>query len=234
VYTYISIPDMALPESAASADPESSSVPFGSLRESKFAHPGFGFERMSGQNTRTSASTMFQPQSLPAYSGIGSYFNANNNNLSTSSHSGIGSLLEEAEGRQSQVDSDCSGLSQVFDSGLQLNEQANHANPNPPAPSQTNFQQPCRDRDVPMSSSLTALDILTQIRQQSSPGRKATPASPDNKSPVDNSITQQQQQQEQTNQARNLHQLTNVAHDDDIEHHNPDTFEAFDFELDDC
>eukprot|EP00804_Cyclotella_cryptica_P003269 CCRYP_010504-RA/>CCRYP_010504-RA protein AED:0.01 eAED:0.01 QI:303/1/1/1/1/1/2/3142/374 len=245
-----SIPDMVLPESAASTDPTSSSVPYGSLRESKFSHPGFGIERMPGQISFGTDSANFQPQSLPAYSGshgIGSYFNMNNDLSRESSNSGIGSLLEESEEygrmRHSETDS-VSGISQAFSSGLQLNVQDNPGDTE--AGKQTAFPPSRRhvrttnDDPAPLSSSLTALDILKQIRQ--SPNRMTPMAHPDNRALDANNALQLQRQQIQ--HGRHWHEFDssspnydeaalNSAHDDKVEDNNPDTFEAFDFDLDD-
>lgn len=244
---------MSLPESVASTDPElSASLPYGSLRESKFAHPGFGFERVPS-HAQQQTTTTFQPQSLPAYGGIGSYFPANNNLSRDSSHSGIGSLIEESDEmggmRQSQTDS-VSGISQAMNSGLQLNEGGNYSGPG--GLSTVVFHQPIRDGptnnnydSAPLSSSLTALDLLTQMRQ--SPDRGTTIAPHDNRAQEEsNHLAQQPQQLEQQTAPpmQHLPQFSsyarhhssgvepNLAHDEEIDDNNPDTFEAFDFELD--
>ena len=105
-----SMPAMALPESATSNDPIASSVPYGSLRESRFAHPQHGSNNWQGQHRSVrfagdtngpSHATMmssshdynsghaFQPQSLPAYSGfggIGTYLNRHDNGNSSNNN----------------------------------------------------------------------------------------------------------------------------------------------------
>ena len=229
------IPDMSLPESAASTDPElSSSVPFGSLRESKFAHPGFGFERMPDRSQQQSTNN-FLPQSLPAYGGIGSYFPLNNNNSSrNSSQSGIGSLIEESDELKQSHNESVSGISQAMDYGLQLNEHEKSYGPG--GLSTAVYHQPLQDgpssnnlHSAPLSSSLTALDILTQIRQSPGGGLKAAPR--DNRNQADDISWPQ----ESTNQQLEKSPPMSSAHEDDniiMEDHNPDTFEAFDFELD--
>ena len=232
---------MLLPESAASTDPElSSSVTFGSLRESKFAHPGFGFKRMPDSSQQQS--TNFLPQSLPTR-GIGSYFPVNNNSSMNSSQSGIGSLIKESDELKQSYDESVSGISQAMDYGLQLNDQDNRY-----APGGLNtavYHQPLRDGpsnnsdSAPLSSSLTALDILTQSRQ--SPERGVSTASEKNRNQVDKISWPQEssnQEREHLMVQKSLPMQLPIeagqcsAHEDDMEDHNPDTFEAFDFELD--
>jgi hypothetical protein len=238
---------MVLPESAASTDPElASSVPYGSLRDSKFAHPGFGFERIPAQSSLAPQSTNFQPQSLPAYGGIGSYFNINNNNLSrNSSHSGIGSLIEESDENggitQSQQTDSVSGIAQIFNSGFQLSENNNHYS-GAGGLGTAVFHQPLRDGtannnyDAPLSSSLTALDILTRIRLSPEGGTTTAPSENRMQADLDH---QQQLEQQTAPRTHHLHQFgphyTQHSHDADeeLDDNNPDTFEAFDFELDD-
>jgi hypothetical protein len=239
------MPDFLLPESAASTDPElSSSVPFGSLR--KFAHPGFGFER-AGHAQQQSASANFQPQSLPAFGGIGLYFPSNNNLSKNSSHSGIGCLIEESEmgvTRQSQTDT-VSGISQAMNSGLQLNKSDNFSGSG--GLSATIYHQPLRDGPpsnfAPLSSSLTALDMLTQMRQSDS---EPTIDASNEAHTANNHLPQEGQEQQQIDQPvapplQPLHHLNphshqypesqpNSSQDDDIENNNPDTFGAFDCE----
>ncbi|KAK1748889.1 hypothetical protein QTG54_000828 [Skeletonema marinoi] len=104
-----SMPEIELPESVASTDPDlSSSVPFGSLRESQFTHPHLDRWQQSSSNNsyQQTTTTQFQPQSLPAYAstgsgGIGSFFLESNNATSSETNrnmlnesSGIGGLLE--------------------------------------------------------------------------------------------------------------------------------------------
>ncbi|KAL7520085.1 hypothetical protein ACHAWX_004830 [Stephanocyclus meneghinianus] len=238
-----SIPDMVLPESAASIDPTSSSLPYGSLRESKFSHPGFAIERVPGQISCGTEPANFQPQSLPAYSGshgIGSYFNIDNNFSRNSSNSGIGSLLEESEeiGRMRHSETDgVSGITQVFSSGLQLHEPDNAGYPE--ARNQTTFPPSLRHfgttnvDPAPLSSSLTALDILKQIRQR--PDRTTPIANPDNRAFVaDNSLQQRQHWREFNSLAPKCDEAEpNSTHDDEVGDNNPDTVEAFDFDLED-
>ena len=241
------IPDMLLPESAASTDPElSEPAPYGSLRESKFAHPGFGFERMQAPITQQQSSNSFQPQSLPAFGGIGSYFPMNNNvSVSRDSiNSGIGSLIDESDeimmrSSHSQTDT-ISGLSQVMSSGLHLNERDNNPDGLGALP-RTNFHHPPPNNKAtnndpePLSSSLTALDMLTRMRQ--SPDRKTT-NKPINTIPTQPAMQQQLDQQ----QMQPLHRFnpyhgqhsnaaeTSATKDEEIEDYNPDVTGAFDFE----
>ena len=246
------IPDMLLPESAASTDPElSESAPYGSLRESKFAHPGFGFERMQGPITQQQSSNSFQPQSLPAYGGIGSYFPMNNNLSRDSINSGIGSLIEESDeimmrSSHSQTET-ISGLSQVMSSGLHLNEQEN--NPDglgglPPI----NFHEPppnsraTNNDPEPLSSSWTALDMLTRMRQSPDRGTANKPMNsevqPDSSAVPTQPALQQQLDPQQMqplhhfnpNHGQYLNATESSTRDEEIEDYNPDIYGAFDFE----
>lgn len=234
---------MVLPESAASTDPTSSSLPYGSLQESKFSHPGFAIERVPGRMSFGTEPANFQPQSLPAYSGshgIGSYFNINNNLSRNSSNSGIGSLLEESEEigrmRHSETDS-LSGITQVFSSGLQLNVPDNSADAE--ARNQATFPPSRRHfgtinvDPAPLSSSLTALDILKQIRQR--PDRMTPIANPDNRAGIANNPLQQQHHWHEFDSLSPKYDGAepNSTHDDDVEDNNPDTVEASDFDLED-
>ncbi len=115
--------------------------------------------------------------------GIGLYVIINHNLSRNSSNSGIGSLLEESEEigrmRHSETDS-VSGITQVFSSGLQLHVPDNAGDPE--ARNQTTFLPSRRHfgtinvDPAPLSSSLTALDILKQIRQR--PDRMTPIANP--------------------------------------------------------
>lgn len=229
-YLFYSMPDIVLPESATATD-ESSSVPYGSLRDSNFAHPGFGFNRQDQMNTSRAAamSSNFQPQSLPAFTegGIGAYISANNKNNTTRgfnhSGSGIGVLLQaEEESRTDEV----SGITEGC-AGLQLNEDINqggwaynNTGTNPPSQSD-NRGFGANDEDVPLSSSLTAIDLLTRIRQSPTSHKKAVNMSPNNTLNADCNVDPQLMQQQPQNAG------TPTSNDNDDSHEM-----AFDFELD--
>jgi hypothetical protein len=157
-------------------------------------------------------------------------------------------LIEESDENggitQSQQTDSVSGIAQIFNSGVQLNENNNYYSGSGGLGTAV-FHQPLRygtannNYDAPLSSSLTALDILTQIRL--SPEGGTTTAPSENRMRADESPLDQQQHLEQqiAPGTHHLHQsgphYTQHSHDADeeLDDNNPDTFEAFDFELDD-
>ncbi|KAL7460035.1 hypothetical protein ACHAXS_000503 [Conticribra weissflogii] len=184
-----SIPPMALPESVTSNDPIASSVPYGSLRESRFAHPQQrGLSQNDNFGTSSSHATMapstpshnsvnsFQPQSLPAHSGIGAYFNRQDNfpsaAVNVSTGTGIGGLLNEAENYE-QFNEDGGGIAGIMEryTGIQLNDNGESMNQRAlPIRQNTVFENTSglgqkRNDQAPLSSSLTALDILTMAHR---------------------------------------------------------------------
>ena len=233
---------MLLPESVVSTDPElSSSVPYGSLRDSKFAHPGFGFERIPTRSSFSQQQSTFQPQSLPAYGGIGFHYHVNDKHSRDSSNSGIGSLIEESDEVRRKQTANVSGITQVMNSGFNLNENDDQFSSG--GFNTTAFHQPLQDDpsdSAPLSSSLTALDILTKIRQES-PDRGAMAAPKDSDPETDNNTWYRQQHRQVGQQiAPHMHQFSPNTSQDQLNgdrnsptgEDNPDTFEAFDFELD--
>lgn len=227
----ISMPEMSLPESAASVDPDlSSSVPFGSLRESKFAHPHFDRWQQVNQEATT---TQFQPHSLPAYSsGIGTYFpdpsNANTVTNTSNELSGIGGLLEGDNNNYSR--DVVAGITDEYSQLTLENTSFDNGRPNHTID------------DENLSSSLTALDMMTRIRQTapltlqsqldtSQPNNAENPRI--TRLMENDSFHQHEQNNEQqlqysaAHQPRHLGENTAGGNTDD-----PDTFGAFDFELD--
>mmetsp|Transcript_15389 Transcript_15389/g.32389 ORF Transcript_15389/g.32389 Transcript_15389/m.32389 type:complete len:428 (+) Transcript_15389:84-1367(+) len=184
-----SIPPMALPESVSSNDPIASSVPYGSLRESRFAYPqqrglsqndNFGTSsshaKMASSNPGHNSLHSFHPQSLPAQSGIGAYFNRQDNIASAaenvSTGSGIGGLLNEAGNNQqfSEGSGDIAGIMerctdlQLNDDGESMNQRALPIHQNTAYENTSGFGGNNHDQ-APLSSSLTALDILTMAHR---------------------------------------------------------------------
>lgn len=229
-----SMPEMALPESAASVDPDlSSSVPFGSLRESKFAHPHFDRWQQKSNSNQEATTTQFQPHSLPAYSGgIGAYFpdpdNANTVTNTSNELSGIGGLLEGGNNNYSR---DVAGITDEYSQLTLENTSFDNGRPNHTI------------SDENLSSSLTALDMMTRIRQTApltlqSQLDTSQPNNAENPSITrlmeNNSFHQHEQNEQQLQYSaaqqpltRHLGENTVGGNTDD-----PDTFGAFDFELD--
>ena len=138
--------------------------------------------------------------------------------------------------RHSEADS-VSGITQVFSSGLQLHVPDNAGDPE--ARNQTTFPPSRRHfgttnvDPAPLSSSLTALDILKQISKR--PDRMTPIANPDNRALVtDNSFRQRQHWHEFNSLSPECDEAEpNSTHDDEVGDNNPDTVEAFDFDLED-
>lgn len=223
------MPEMALPESAASVDPDlSSSVPFGSLRESKFAHPHFDRWQQKSNSNQEATTTQFQPHSLPAYSGgIGAYFpdpnNANTVTNTSNESSGIGGLLEGDNN---------TGITDQYSQLTLENTAFDNGRPNHTI------------NDENLSSSLTALDMMTRIRQTApltlqSQLDTSQPNNAENPTRItrlteNNSFHQHEQNEQQLQYSaaqqtltRHIGENTAGGNTDD-----PDTFGAFDFELD--
>ena len=226
-----SMPEMALPESAASVDPDlSSSVPFGSLRESKFAHPHFDRWQQKSNSNQEATTTQFQPHSLPAYSGgIGAYFpDPDNANTVTNTSNGIGGLLEGGNNNYSR---DVAGITDEYSQLTLENTSFDNGRPNHTI------------SDENLSSSLTALDMMTRIRETApltlqSQLDTSQPNNAENPSITrlmeNNSFHQHEQNEQQLQYSaaqqpltRHLGENTTGGNTDD-----PDTFGAFDFELD--
>ena len=226
-----SMPEMALPESAASVDPDlSSSVPFGSLRESKFAYPHFDRWQQRSNSNQEATTTQFQPHSLPAYSGgIGAYFpdpsNANTVTNASNELSGIGGLLEGDNNNYSR--DVVAGITDGYSQLTLENTSFDNGRPNHTI------------NDENLSSSLTALDMMTRIRQtapltlqsQLDTSQPNNAENPRITRLMENNSFQQHEQNEQQLQysaaQRHLGENTAGGNTDD-----PDTFGAFDFELD--
>ena len=229
-----SMPEMALPESAASVDPDlSSSVPFGSLRESKFAHPHFDrWQQKSSNSNQEATTTLFQPHSLPTSCGIGAYFpdpsNANTITNTSNELSGIGGLLE---GDNNNYSRDVAGITDEYSQLTLENTAFDNGRPNHTI------------NDENLSSSLTALDMMTRIRQtapltlqsQLDTSQPNNAENPRITRSMENDSFHQHEQNEQQLQysaaqqplTRHLGENTAGGNTDD-----PDTFGAFDFELD--
>ncbi len=242
------MPEIALPESVASTDPDlSSSVPFGSLRESQFTNPHLDRWQQSNSNSNNQQTTMqFQPQSLPVYAstgsgGIGSFFPESNDAASSERNrsmlnesSGIGGLLEGSRdgdnnnyysrdiagitNEYNQLTLDGPGRTYAESNGLQGNGTFDNGRPN-----DTNDEGN-------LSRSLTALDMLTRIRQTAPPlappsQLERSEGNVDSRS--NSNLTGLIEQQQQFDGAR-PHADSNEQHYDA----DPDMFEAFDFELD--
>jgi len=231
-----SMPEIELPESVASTDPDlSSSVPFGSLRESQFTHPHLDRWQQSSSNNsyQQTTTTQFQPQSLPAYAstgsgGIGSFFPESNNATSSETNrnmlnesSGIGDLLEGSRDgdNNNNYSRDLAGITNDYNQ-LTLDVAGRHF-----------FFD---NDDGNLSRSLTALDMMTRIRQTAPlapPSQLERLESNGVDSSSNSNLTglMEQQQQQQYNAAQS-HVGGNEQHYD--HHADPDMFEAFDFELD--
>lgn len=242
------MPEITLPESVASTDPElSSSVPFGSLRESQFTHPHLDrWQQNNGSSYNQQTTTQFQPQSLPAYAstgsgGIGSFFpecndvtSSERNRSMLNESSGIGGLLEGSRDgdNNNYYSRDIAGITNEYNQlsldgpGAESNGQGNVTFDNG-RPNDTYD-------DGNLSRSLTALDMLTRIRQTAPPMAPPSQlnhseANVDSRSSSNLTGLIEQQQQLQYNAAR-PHADSNEQHYD--HHADPDMFEAFDFELD--
>lgn len=230
---------MILPESA---DLDlSSSVPFGSLRDSKFAHPRYDLwqQQSSSRGNNYQATTQFQPQSLPAYSGgIGAFFPESNyvgtENKKLNESSGIGGLLEGSqEGGNNNVSCDI----------IAVTEECSHLS------LETAGIGPMHTtNDENLSRSFTALDMMTRIRE-TTPSVAAAPPPPlsqlerleSNVEYHPSMITgvmmdqsdfyQQREQQQQLQYLESQTPTENTGGSNEQDDH-PDTFEAFDFELD--
>jgi len=249
---YYSMPEMALPESVASTDPElSSSAPFGSLRESKFTHPHLDRWQQSsnGSSIQQTTTTQFQPQSLPAYAatgsgGIGSFF-PESNDFNTSERntfnesSGIGGLLDGTREGDNNNDylRDVAGITNEYsqltlDGFGRLYEDNSQGN--------VSFDNGRPNHTINggnLSSSLTALDMLARMRQttQLAPPLHLERLEPNEHPPsssritglMENSSTLHHQQQQQHHEAQSP-----VGGNEQQYDHQADLFEAFDFELD--
>ncbi len=234
------MPEIALPESVASTDPElSSSVPFGSLRESQFTHPHLDrWQQNNGSSYNQQTATQFQPQSLPVYAstgsgGIGSFFPESNDVTSLernrSESSGIGSLLEGSRDgdNNNYYSRDIAGITNEYNQltldgpGAESNGQGNVTFDNG-RPNNDTYD------DGNLSRSLTALDMLTRIRQSAPPlappsQLEHSEANVDSRSSSNLTGLIEQQQQQYNADSNEQHYY---------HHTDPDMFEAFDFELD--
>jgi len=245
-----SMPEIELPESVASTDPDlSSSVPFGSLRESQFTHPHLDrWQQSSSNNSYQQTTTQFQPQSLPAYAstgsgGIGSFFPESNNAASSETNrnmlnesSGIGGLLEGSRDgdNNNNYSRDIAGITNDYNqltldgSGrpyAESNDQRNITFDNGRPYGSTD--------DVNLSRSLTALDMMTRIRQTAPlapPSQLERLESNGVDSSSNSNLTGLMEQQQQQYNAAQSPVGGNEQHYD--HHADPDMFEAFDFELD--
>mmetsp|Transcript_23814 Transcript_23814/g.39247 ORF Transcript_23814/g.39247 Transcript_23814/m.39247 type:complete len:364 (-) Transcript_23814:2076-3167(-) len=245
-----SMPEISLPESAASTDPDlSSSLPFGSLRESQFTHPHLDRwqQRSNDSSSNQLTTTKFQPQSLPVYAstgsgGIGSFFPESNdvtlperdrNMLNESS--GIGGLLEGSRDgdNNNYYSRDIAGMTNQYNqlaldgSGIPHDGAQGNVTFDDGRPNGTND-------DGNLSRSLTALDMLKRIRQTAplAPPSQLERPEANVESRSNSNLTglmEQQQQQNQYNAAQSLVDGNEQHYD---HHADPDMFEAFDFELD--
>jgi len=252
-----SMPEMALPESVASTDPElSSSAPFGSLRESKFTHPYLDrWQQSNGSSIQTTAH--FQPQSLPAYAatgsgGIGSFFPESNYFTSSEKNflnesSGIGGLLDETleGGNNNDFSRDVASITDEYshltlDGPVRPYEENSRGNV-----SFDNGRPNHTINDMNLSSSLTALDMLARMRQTTQlappshlerlepnvhpPSTSRTTGLMENCSTLYHHHHHHQQQQQYHHNAQSTVGGNEQQYD---QHADPDTFGAFDFELD--
>ena len=231
------MPEIELPGSVASTDPEYLSTPFGSLRESQFTHPNLDRWQQGSGNIQQTI-TQFQPQSLPAYGvsgsgGIGSFFPESDNTASLGRNemnepSGIGGLLEGSQGVDNNND--------YFRDLTNITNDYSHLTLNGPG-------GPLEQRNIPfddgrpnytttndgnLSSSLTALDMLTRIRQTrplAPPPSQIERIQVHEEPPLNLNTTGHTEQQSEHD--------SSPTHEQHYDHHaDPDMFEAFDFELD--
>ena len=239
------MPEIELPESVASTDPDlSSSVPFGSLRESQFTHPHLDRWQQSSSNNsyQQTTTTQFQPQSLPAYAstgsgGIGSFFPESNNATSSETNrnmlnesSGIGGLLEGSRDGDNNIAGITNDYNQLTLDGsgrpyAESNDQQNNTFDNGRPFGSTD--------DGNLSRSLTALDMMTRIRQTAPlapPSQLERLESNGVDSSSNSNLTGLMEQQQQQYNAAQSPVGGNEQHYD--HHADPDMFEAFDFELD--
>ena len=216
---FCSMPEVTLPESVVSTNPKSiSSFQYGSLRESKFSRqcdPLQGREQYGATNS-------FRTRSLPLNSenGVGAYFTAKSDLPSPSTHNsldGVIQLLPQNCGANSQFrGDDVKGITEGC-SDIALDDAS--------VPSvQDSRGDACSFDLAPLSSSLTALDVLTRTKDSIS-GMVNTGSL--EKTLVSGIISQH-------NESQQLHHCfpENPIGGNDDQHANPDTFEAFDFELD--
>ena len=249
------MPEITLPESVASTDPDlSSSVPFGSLRESQFTHPHLDRwqQRSNDSSSNQQTTTQFQPQSLPVYAstgsgGIGSFFPESNdvtslerNRNTPNESSGIGGLLEGSRDvdNNNNYSSDIAGMTNQYNQ-LTLDGSGIPAQGNVTF---DNGRSNGTNNDGNLSRSLTALDMLTRIRQTAPlapPSQlERSEANVDSRSNpnLTGLIEQQQQQQQQQQQHHHQYNAAQSLVDGNEQHYDhhadPDMFEAFDFELD--
>ena len=247
------MPEIELPESVASTDPDlSSSAPFGSLRESQFTHPHLDRwqqHRSNCSSIHQQTTTQFQPQSLPAYAatgsgGIGSFFPELNNNTTSerdasNESSGIGGLLEgSGEGDiHNNYSRDVAGITNQY-SQLTFDGSSRHYAVGQGNVSFDSGRPNHTTNDGHLSSSLTALDLLARIRQttpivptsqideQLEPNADPPTGLMESSTPLHHQLLLPQHH----NEARS-HGGGNLEQQYD-HHADPDMFEAFDFELD--
>ena len=247
------MPAIVLPESATAADPDLSSVPYGSLRESQFAHPQYGGENRNnatlGGFNDSNSRNLFQPQSLPAYSGncgLGAYLNNCDNSPRTnqSQGSGIGGLLNEFLGNDAKGVESVTGITDGC-LELTLNEGTDNRGMNPYKSGDVAYNHENVNyghsglesnlESAPLSSSLTAFDILMRSRNAIVANSRGYVIAR-NTAAEHRNLTQQnllQQTYYSSLPAQyTVEGTTNYDNDNDDRQTNPDTFEAFDLELD--
>lgn len=222
-----SIPDFTLPESVVSASPKSlSSVQYGSLRESRNHFDRYlGMEEKSGMATTTHESMW--SNSLPAYSR--SYMGGPVGSLppqsGANSHplDGIEAITEGCTGitlgNGLNDTHRAGGLSTIFGSGADFNEESAGAGVDAGAISES----------APLSSSLTAMDLLTRIKGSRVMLQTTSPT--EGHFPQPNELQQPHESFTHHEQTQNEVEDTN-GYTIDEQYDNDDTFEAFDFELD--
>lgn len=241
------MPEVTLPASVVSANPKLfSSVQYGSLRESRFPRDQCDQFRLEKSNDAEVIADSFLPSSFSAYPQDGhieAHFNPNRSSSNSSLGGSVIGLLSQKSGGKSQlIVDDVEGIAEGCN-GIALNEGAGPLCNGPMqrhvvssiVGNQVDNEESHETRVDPLSNSLTALEVLTQIRKLPMTHNEMVNIElPKKATPVGNNILQR-------NRSQQLHTRFTppqysvagmLSHDNDDHHANPDTFEAFDFELD--
>mmetsp|Transcript_33322 Transcript_33322/g.60038 ORF Transcript_33322/g.60038 Transcript_33322/m.60038 type:complete len:245 (-) Transcript_33322:229-963(-) len=243
------MPEVTLPASVVSANPKLfSSVQYGSLRESGFPRDQCDHLRVEKSNDAEVSADSFLPLSFPAYPQNGcieAHFNPNRSSSNSSLGGSVIGLLSQKSGGNSQlIVDDVEGIAEGCN-GIALNEVAGTLCNGPMqrdvvssiVGNQVDNEERYETRVelAPLSSSLTALEVLTQIKILPMTHNETVNIEPPKKATsVGNNILQQNgSQQLHTRLTPPQYSLAGMfSHDNDDHLANPDTFEAFDFELD--
>lgn len=237
------MPEFQLPESVASMNQSlSSSVQYGSLRESRYQRglcDNFRSRKMNGAGTSDS----FQPLGSPMATECHTAIHLNSNLSSSLGGSGLGLLSQRVEGNALPVRNDVEGITRGCHD-IKLRE----AN-GPPSCARgmggghdpLGFDDGATD-PAPLSRSLTALDILTRIRGPQGTARREGASAEGARAegahagvPRGGVVVAARE-----GGSRPLHggvsppqcPATGASSDEDeYDDANPDTFEAFDLEL---